>query len=93
MKLQQIQQSLFEDIETPYNAVTNRIDERSGIDTTDEIGQLLQTAGMRYDAAKKGLAIANKLKNPEDRRKHQSRVMSNLNALRQLVKRLDSILS
>jgi len=57
----------------------------TGADLRKEFGQ----AVFRFEAAKKGLGIANKLRNPEDKKKHLSRVMSNINVLRNMVNRLE----
>jgi hypothetical protein len=43
--------------------------------------------GVMLDAAKKGLALANTLKDPAQRRKHKSRVLGNLNQIRARLQR------
>jgi hypothetical protein len=52
-----------------------------------ELGQ----AVFRYEAAKRGLGIANKLTDVESKRKNLSRVMSNMNILRSMVLRLEKM--
>lgn len=52
----------------------------------------LETAVFRYHAARQGLGIANKLKDDPSRMKHKRRVMSNLNALRAFVQKLERLL-
>jgi len=59
----------------------------------DDTGDMLKTATKRYDAAKRGLAIANKLKDPAQKQKHQSQVMSNLNTLRSMLQKIEKKLS
>ena len=39
------------------------------------------------DAAKRGLGLANKLKNPAEKKKHLSRILGNLNKIRAALKR------
>lgn len=41
-----------------------------------------------FDAAKRALGIANKLKDPADRKKHMGRVMSGLNKIRTAIRHL-----
>jgi hypothetical protein len=50
-------------------------------DNTD-LSYVFDEAKKRYMAAKKGLAISNKLRDPEQKKMNQARVMSNLNKLR-----------
>ncbi len=46
----------------------------------------------RLDAAKRGLGLANKLKNAAEKKQHLSRIMGNLNRLRGALQRIiDSI--
>lgn len=54
--------------------------------------EVLGIASARLDAAKKGLGIANTMKNPADKAKHRSRVMSNLNQIRALVARAMNVI-
>lgn len=54
-----------------------------------DIGAKLELARKQYVAANRGIGLANKLKNPEDKKKHQSRVMSNLNNLRKLLSSIE----
>jgi hypothetical protein len=53
--------------------------ETTGIDATE--------LEKRLDAAKRGLGIANKLKNPIEKKKHLSRILTNLNKIRSALKR------
>jgi len=55
---------------------------------TDELNHKLETAIARLEAARKGLGLSNRLKNPEDQRKNKSRVMKNLNLLRMIVQQV-----
>lgn len=57
-----------------------------------EIGDMLNDALVKYNAAKKGLGISNKLKDPAQRAVHRSRIMANLNSLRALVRRIEKSL-
>ena len=41
-----------------------------------------------FDAARRGLGIVNKLKNPAERKKHASAVLSNLNKIRAALQRV-----
>lgn len=54
-----------------------------------ELMDLMGDAIMKFGAAKKGLGLANKLKDPESRKKHSKAMMVNLNKLRGLMQRLD----
>jgi hypothetical protein len=49
------------------------------------LDQRLAEVERRFAAARRGLSLANSLKNPEDKRKNQSRVMRNLSLIRQIV--------
>ena len=68
-----------------------KLNEAMGL--SDELGKLLRVALFRYEAAKKGLALANKLRNPDAQQKHKSRVMSNMNVLRAMVGRMETLLN
>jgi hypothetical protein len=57
-----------------------------------EIGDMLNDALVKYNAAKQGLGISNKLKDPAQRAVHRSRIMSNLNSLRALVRKIEQSL-
>lgn len=48
----------------------------------------LDTLGGRIGAAKKALGIANKLTNPEERKRHRGRVLTFLNQLRPAFERV-----
>lgn len=50
--------------------------------------EIIDTITQRLAAAKKGLGLANKLKNPADKAKHRSRMMGNVNKIRGLLGRL-----
>lgn len=54
-----------------------------GIDT-DEMS--MEEIQRRMDAASRGLAIVNRIKDPEYRKKHASRVLSNMNTIRAALK-------
>lgn len=55
----------------------------------DELIDLMGEAINRFTAARKGIGIANKLKSPEERKKHRSAIMRNMNKLRGLMARID----
>ena len=54
-----------------------------------EIGDLLNNAIGMYSAARRGLGITNKLKDPAEKKMHRSRIMGNLNRLRATVQRIE----
>lgn len=54
----------------------------------EELNHKLGEAIKRLEAARTGLGLANKLKNPEDQRKNKSRIMKNLNLLRMIVQHI-----
>lgn len=58
----------------------------------EKIRRELETAIFRYYSARKGLGIANQLKDDPSRLKHKRRVMQNLNSLRGTVQKLERIL-
>lgn len=49
------------------------------------LNQMFATAASRLEAARHGLGLANKLKSPEDKKKHRSKIMTALNSLRGLL--------
>lgn len=55
----------------------------------DELMNLMGDAILKFNAARKGIGLVNKLKNSEERKKHRSAVMSNMNKLRGLMQRID----
>jgi len=57
-----------------------------------QVGDMLNAALVKYNAAKQGLGISNKLKDPAQRAVHRSRIMANLNSLRALVRRIEKSL-
>jgi len=57
-----------------------------------EVGDMLNDALVKYNAAKKGLGITNKLKDPAQKAVHRSRIMANLNSLRALVRKIEKSL-
>lgn len=58
-----------------------------------QLMDLMGDAILRFTAARKGMGIVNKLKNPAERKKHASKVMSNINKLRGLMNRLDKAIT
>lgn len=65
------------------------------LENIQELEEAVDTSSMNlsqlekgFDAAKRGLGLANKLKNPADKKKHLSRIMGNLNKLRAALKRI-----
>jgi hypothetical protein len=58
-----------------------------------DVDAKLEIAIKRLQAARHGLGIANRLKNPEDQKKNKSRIMKNLNILRRLVQFVEEQLS
>lgn len=59
----------------------------------DELLNLMGDAILRFEAARKGLGITSKLRDPVERTKHRSAIMSNLNKLRGLTARIDKAIS
>lgn len=53
----------------------------------------LEEAIKRLQAARHGLGIANRLRNPEDQKKNKSRIMKNLNLLRNIVQMVEKELA
>lgn len=47
----------------------------------------LEDLEFRLDAAKRGIGLANRLRNPEEKKAHLSRVFSNLNKIQGALKR------
>lgn len=50
--------------------------------------ELYDEAIKRLEAAKRGLSIANRLRDPEEQKRHRSRIFSNLNRIRNIVNQL-----
>jgi hypothetical protein len=48
----------------------------------------LEEVNKMFDAAKKALGLANKLRDPDEKKKHMSQVMSGLNKIRAAVQKL-----
>lgn len=80
----------FKDIDTDINASAKT--QLSPMSVNDEVGKLLRQAVERHEAAMRGLAIADRLRDPEERAKHKSRMMANKNSLKALVTRIQKIL-
>lgn len=59
----------------------------------EEINTKFEEALKRLQAARHGLGLANKLRNPEDRKKNKSRIMSNLNIIRLIVQQIEQQLT
>lgn len=57
--------------------------------TEDELTELFIKVSRHMEAARRGLGIANRLRDPEDQRKHKSILMSNMNKIRKLLRDLD----
>jgi len=53
----------------------------------DEVYNTLSKATAQLEAAKRGLGLANKLKDPGQRAQNRSRIMGNLNRIRALIRR------
>ena len=58
-----------------------------------DVGNMFDDTARMLDAAKRGLGIANKLKSPEDRKKHRSKIMGTLNKLRAQLSRISDAIS
>ncbi|MNC37149.1 hypothetical protein D3C75_857040 [compost metagenome] len=62
---------------------------------TGEFEQTIEEFSRRFDAARRALSIVNKIRDPEQKKKHASRVLSNMNVIRHylntLVRQLESI--
>lgn len=56
---------------------------------TDDIGYQFDEAKRRYQAALRGLALSNKLRDPAQRQENKRRVMGNMNRLRGIVRRVE----
>lgn len=54
-----------------------------------DLGFMFEEARKRFLAAKRGLALANRLPDPAQRKQHKAQVMGNLNKLRAIFNRLD----
>jgi hypothetical protein len=67
-------------------------EDRESVTRFYEVGDMLNDALVKYNAAKQGLGISNKLKDPAQRAVHRSRIMSNLNSLRALVRKIEQSL-
>ncbi len=67
-------------------ALTEAIDDF--ISDDNDLGFMFDEAKKRFMAAKRGLALTNKLQDPMQRKEHKSRVLSNLNKLRAIFNRL-----
>ena len=55
---------------------------------TDQLMAQLDDAIRRMQAAKRGLGIANRLSG-EDKRRHQSRILGNMNRIRAIIRRVE----
>jgi hypothetical protein len=55
--------------------------------------QKFDEAIKRLQAARHGLGIANRLRNPEDQKKNKARIMKNLNLLRRLIQHMEQEMS
>ena len=62
------------------------------VESTDTDNMFDETARM-LDAAKRGLGIANRLKTPEDRKKHRSRIMTTMNHLRSQLRNIEQAIA
>lgn len=71
-----------------YSSVINEAIDDFIRDDAD-LGFMFDEAKKRYLAAKRGLALTNKLQDPLQRKEHKSRVLSNLNKLRAIFNRLE----
>lgn len=83
----------------PYNSATEELDlmerEFQGRNLSIDTEQVsIEDIQRRLDAASRALGLANRIKNPEDKKLHLSRVMSNMNTIRSalyhMVKELES---
>lgn len=66
--------------------------ERADGASDDKMFDMLFKMAEQLDAAKRGLGLANKLKDAEERKKHRSRIMVNLNKLRGLISSAETAL-
>lgn len=65
-----------------------------GIDTDSlDSVQILSTLDGRLNAAYRALSLANKLKNPEQQKKHKSRVFSDLNKIKSEIGKVLNLLA
>ena len=58
---------------------------------TSSMMDMIDGVGKRFQAAKKGMGLVNKFKGDE-RKKHARRVMQNMNALRQVLKKIQAMI-
>lgn len=60
---------------------------------SEDTDNLFDETARMLAAAKRGLGITNKLKNPEDRKRHRSRIMGTLNKLRAQLGRIEKAIA
>ncbi|MNE29090.1 hypothetical protein D3C80_1225580 [compost metagenome] len=65
------------------------------LNSTSEFEQTIEEFSRRFDAARRALSIVNQLRDPEQKKKHASRVLTNMNVIRHylntLVRQLESM--
>lgn len=67
-------------------AIIRALDEAvTDLPAGQNLNQMFGTAASRLEAARRGLGLSNKLKSPEDRKKHRSKIMTAINQLRGLL--------
>lgn len=75
-----LQETLLDVIEKSIKQSENLNEELAPL--MGSIADMIGQAEARLSAAKRGLGLSNKLKTPEDRKRNRSRILANLNKLR-----------
>jgi hypothetical protein len=64
----------------------------TGETVTSELLSLMDATMKQFAAAKRGLGIANRLKTPEDKKKHRSRIMGTMNRIRAAITKIQKMM-
>jgi len=95
--IEQELQQVFNDIITSSEQIVMMCEDVSIPDVPDSLlsnlQRIMDDAEKRYGAAKKGLSLVSKLKPGDDRKKHFSRILGNLNKLRAYNDRINKALA
>lgn len=86
-EIQDIGNAVMELYKSYKATLTEAIDDF--LDQDNDLAFMFEEAKKRFLAAKRGLALTNKLQDPLQRKQHKSRVLSNLNKLRAIFNRLE----
>jgi hypothetical protein len=74
-----VKPNLKEELESNIKELT---EDMSGLPSISVEGVPMEELEARLDAAKRGLSIAHRLRNPLEKKMHFSRILSNLNRIR-----------